>query len=111
MKKIFLMTALSLAMFGVMNAQTAATTQTENSATKPLPQVRAKAMVSKINNAVYLQGEQIGKVNDLYIGYYTQLDATNGDAAKIEALNKSTNAKLLTILRADQAKTWTATNK
>jgi hypothetical protein len=106
MKKIFLMTALSVAMFGVMNAQnTATTTQT---ATTQLPQVRAKAMVAKVNSAVQLTTTQFGTVNDLYIGYFTQVDAAKGDASKVATLTKSTDEKLLTLLTPEQVKLWKA---
>ncbi len=107
MKKIFLMTALSVAMFGMASAQTAAATTSKTSTTQAqLPQVRAKAMVSKINNACGLQGDQVGKVNTLYIEYYTKLDAIGKDAAQVKELNKTVDAALKGILTPSQQKFW-----
>jgi len=105
MKKILFITALSVATFGVVNAQTASTTQTSTTQ-RQLPQVRAKAMVSKVTNACGLQGDQVGKVNNLYIEYFTKLDGLKNDAAKIAELDKSTNASLADILSPSQLKLW-----
>jgi len=109
MKKILLMSALSIAAFGTMNAQNAATTTTQTTGSKTqLPQVRAKAMVAKINTACGLQGEQVGKVNNLYIEYFTKLDAlgTTPEAAKVKELNTATDASLKGILSPSQLKFW-----
>lgn len=109
MKKIFLFSALSIAMFGAINAQNAATTETQTAA-KQAPEVRAKNKVKDITNVVKLEGTQWGKVNDLYVDYYRQVDAIN-DAAKVADLAKKVNEKLLTILTPEQAKLWKAANK
>lgn len=109
MKKILLISALSIAVFGTMNAQNAATTTTQTTGSKSqLPQVRAKAMVAKINNACGLQGEQVTKVNNLYIEYFTKFDAlgTTPDAAKVKDLNNATEASLKNILSNSQLKFW-----
>ena len=108
MKKIFLMSALSLATFGIMNAQTNAAATTTATAQKQLPQVRAKAMVSKITNACGLQGDQVGKVNTLYIEYFTKLDALGATPAdaKVKELTGATDASLATILSPSQLKFW-----
>lgn len=101
------MSALSIAAFGMMNAQNAATTSTQTLAPqKSLPQVRAKAMVSKINNASGLQGDQFTKLNNLYIDYYTKLDALGTDAAKLKDLDVATNTALQGILSPSQLKFW-----
>ncbi len=109
MKKIFLLSALSIAMFGAINAQNAATTETQT-ANKQIPEVRAKAKVQAVTNIVKLEGAQWGKVNDLFVDYFRQLDATT-DAAKSADLTKKVNEKLLTILTPEQAKLWKASNK
>lgn len=113
MKKILLMSALSIATFGTMNAQNAATPATQTAtAQKQLPQVRAKAMVSKITNACGLQGDQIGKVNNLYIEYFTKSDALGTDAAKVKELTKTVEVALQGILTPSQWKFWQeASNK
>ena len=101
------MSALSIATFGIMNAQNAATPATQTATSqKQLPQVKAKAMVSKITNACGLQGDQVGKVNNLYIEYYTKLDAIGTDAAKVKELNKTVDASLQGILSPSQWKFW-----
>lgn len=107
MKKILLMSALSIASFGVMNAQSATTTQTTTT-TKQAPQVRAKAMVSKITKSVGLQGDQWTKVNTLYVEYFTKLDVVGADAAKVKELDKTTDAALAGILTPSQLKLWQA---
>lgn len=107
MKKIILMSALSIATFGVMNAQTAATPATQTATShKQLPQVRAKAMVSKVTNACALQGEQISKVNNLYIEYFAKLDAIGTDAVKAADLSKTVDNSLKGILSPSQLKLW-----
>lgn len=105
MKKIFLMSMLSIAVIGFTNAQT----KTEQVAShQQLPQVRAKAMVSKITNSVGLQGEQIGKVNNLYIQYFTKLDGLGKTASEAQSveLTKWVNAELNKILSPSQQKLW-----
>ncbi|HLP21757.1 MAG TPA: hypothetical protein VK174_15700 [Chitinophagales bacterium] len=109
MKKILLMSALSIASFGVMNAQSATTTQsTTTTTTKQSPQARAKAMVSKITKSVGLQGDQWTKVNTLYVEYFTKLDVVSADAAKVKELDKTTATTLAGILTPSQLKLWQA---
>ena len=102
MKKFFLMSALAVAMFSVSYAQNEAKPATQ------LPQVRAKAMVSKITNSVGLQGDQVGKVNQLYIDYYTKLDALGANAPKekVESLNKEIEGQLAGTLTPSQLNLW-----
>ena len=108
MKKIFLMSALSLAMFGVSNAQNAAATSSTTAPQKQLPQVRAKAMVANVTHACGLQGDQIGKVNQVYIDYYTKLDALGAtpDAGKVKELNSAVDAQLKGTLSPSQYTLW-----
>lgn len=101
------MSALSVATFGMMNAQNAATPATQTTTPqKQLPQVRAKAMVSKITNACGLQGDQVGKVNNLYIEYFTKLDALGTDVVKAKELSKTVETSLQGILTPSQWKFW-----
>ena len=96
------MSALSLATFGMMNAQNAATTAEQ----RKFPEVRAKEMVSKISNACGLQGDQVGQVNNLYIEYFKKLDVVATDAKKVAELNKTVDASLKGILSPSQLKFW-----
>lgn len=114
MKKILLMSALSIAVFGTMNAQNAATASTTTVAQKQSPHVRAKTMVAKITSVSQLQGDQIGKVNQLYVEYFTKVDALGANAtpAQLKELNAGVDAQLKGTLTPAQYKFWQeASNK
>lgn len=98
-------------------AQDAITTQTNKTEVEKhndLPQVKAKNKVAEINAFAQLQGDQISKVNNLYIDYYTKKDALNNDReltkealkTKTDALKKERNAQLKTILTPAQLKSY-----
>src|SRR5581483_892680 len=88
MKRFFLMTVIAVSSFGMINAQNAAG-KTE------LPQVRAKKMVSQVNTAVALHGDQFGKVNNAYIDYFTKLDALEQQKGSMTASEYESKAAAL----------------
>ena len=105
------MSALSIAVFGTMNAQNAATASTTTTAPqKQSVQARAKGMVAKITDASSLQGDQFGKVNQLYIEYFTKLDALGATPtpAQLKELNAGIDAQLKGTLTPAQYKSWQA---
>ena len=99
MKRILLLTILTVSTFVMASAQT------------ELPQVRAKKMVSKVNMAVALQGPEWGKVNSALVDYYTKFDAlekqktTLGAAYnnQLAALKTTRDTAVKAALTADQA--------
>lgn len=115
MKRIFLLSTMIISSFGMMNLQTvnAATPAQQAVTASPTVFATAKKLVGKINIAVSLQGDQFGKVNDVCIEYYQQLDAlTKANPAdltvKTAALKQTRDAKIKALLNANQLKSWAA---
>ncbi|MDB5281525.1 MAG: hypothetical protein JWO06_600 [Bacteroidota bacterium] len=105
MKRFFLLAILTVSGFLISNAQT------------ELPQVRAKKLVSKVNNAVALQGQEWSKVNDALVTYYTNYDALEKQKealtvavfqTKVAELKVTRDNAVKGILTADQASKYTA---
>lgn len=113
MKKILFMSALSIAVFGAANAQTAQTaTPARTTTTQQAPSVKAKFLVSKITNAVALEGAQFGKVNTILVEYYTKLETlgANATAAQKTDLDKATDKALQGVLTAEQFAKYQSSN-
>lgn len=103
--------AVVVSSFGMVNAQAAQTTRT--GATEKLPEVRAKEMVSKINTAVSLTGNQFGTVNNLYIEFFKKQDALRAQKTtlgaqvfeeKMDGLKNDRDAQLSKLLTVEQNK-------
>jgi hypothetical protein len=76
MKKIILISSIVASTIGMVNAQTKQTAApVKEVTTQAKPEVRAKERVAEINNLCALQGDQIGKVNAVFIDFYTKQDA------------------------------------
>lgn len=115
MKRILLLSAMIISSFGLINLQTvnAATPAQQAARVSSSTFAKAKQLVSKINIAVTLTGNQFSQVNDACIEYYQQLDALNKAnpadlAAKTAALKQTRNAKIKASLNAEQLKSWAA---
>jgi len=117
MKRIFLLSTLIISSFGMMNLQTvsAATPAQQAQAANPdaATFAKAKQLVSKINVAVSLHGNQFSKVNEACIEYFQKLNALNNatpaDAiAKAQELKNARNAKIKAVLEPDQMNSWAA---
>lgn len=117
MKKIFFISSIVVASLGTINAQNNET-KTEPilkpAQLKQLPDARAKDRVAEIAQLCTLKPEQITKLTDLYVDYYTKNDALKAKKAnadlneyknQITALKAERDASLKTILTADQVKT------
>jgi len=102
MKRIFLLSALVISSFGMINTQTvsAAPQQANQNAS---PEVKAKSLVSKINMAVSLRGDQFYKVNEACVEYFKKVAASPAEA---ESLKKVRNEKIKASLAADQLAAW-----
>lgn len=107
--------AVVVSSFGMVNAQAAQATRTTT--TEKLPEVRAKEMVSKINTAVTLTGNQFGTVNNLYIEFFKKQDALRAQKTtlgaplfeeKMDALKSERDLQLSKLLTADQNKKFEA---
>jgi len=115
MKRIFLLSTLIISSFGMMNLQTisAAAPAQQAANADPATFAKAKQLVSKINLAVTLHGNQFSKVNEACIEYFQQLNALSKATpaeitAKTEELKNTRNAKIKAVLEADQLKSWAA---
>lgn len=97
----------------MMNLQTAsAAAPAQQAASQDAsPFVRAKKLVSSINQVVSLRNDQFSKVNEICIDYFKQLDELNNAKpadlnVKVTALKNTRNEKIKASLAADQLKAW-----
>lgn len=105
-----------IAVFSMLVLSVAAFAQTQEAKHNELPQVKAKKMVSKLNDAVQLTGEQTTKVNNIFIDYYTKRQELKnntklGDAARDEReknIKDTRDRQLKAALTAKQWKDWEA---
>ena len=114
MKKILLMSALSVAMLGAVNAQTTTTAPARTASTaQQSPAVKAKFKVSDITKAVALEGDQFAKVNAIYLEYFNKLETLGASAtpAQKAELDKVADTALKGVLTAEQYKRWTSSPK
>jgi hypothetical protein len=114
MKKIILISSIVASTMGMVNAQakqTAAPVKAEVVNKETRPEVRAKERVAEINNLCALKGDQFGKVNNVFIDYFTKQDALNAKQTKLTAsdynkqldeLKGQRDAAVKAILSADQ---------
>lgn len=65
-------TMIALFSLVVLSVSAFAQAQAQETKHNELPQVKAKKMVSKMNDLVQLNGEQTTKVNNIFIDYYTK---------------------------------------
>jgi len=110
MKRIFLLSTLVISSFGMMNLQTVSAATPQQAVSAAIGG-KAKALVSKINQAVPLRGDQFAKVNDACIEYFKQVDVlTNAKPADMDAqiasLKKTRNEKIKAALAPDQLNSW-----
>ena len=117
MKRIFLLSTMIITSFGAMNVQSlsAAPQQAETTIT-PAVGSAAKKLVSKINLAVALTGEQQFAVNNIAIDYFNKVTAINNAKpanadAQIAALKQTRDQKIKALLTASQLKSWEASFK
>ena len=105
MKRIFLLAAITISAFIMASAQ------------GELPQVRAKKMVSKVNIACALQGEQWAKVNNAFVDYYAKFDLLEKQKAtlssgdynnKLQSLKDNRDEQLRQTLKPEQFAKWSA---
>ena len=114
MKRIFLLSTIMISSFGMMNVQTISAAPAQQAVTaSPAIFGKAKQLVSKINVAVGLKGDQFSKVNDACVEYYQQLETlTNAKPADLDAkaaaLKVTRNAKIKASLTTEQLKAWAA---
>ena len=112
MKRIFLLSTLAIASFGMLAPQmVSAAPQQANQEVSPM--VKAKKLVSNINQAVSLRGDQFSKVNDACVEYFKKLDELNQAKpadlnAQIATAKQTRDAKIKASLATDQLKSWAA---
>ena len=117
MKKLFFVSAVLLSSFGMTNAQSAKATTTQPTRTEiaaeKAPEARGKQLVAKINNAVQLQGDQWGKVNNICVDFFTKHDALKSQKGtidnkvfetKVEELKSAREKALAAVLTPEQNK-------
>ncbi len=110
MKKILLMSSVVSMFFGTINAQSAQTT----------PSVRAKEKVSEITRLGGVEPQQIGKINNLFIDFYTKQDELRTNIKvlgpkefdkQMAELKTKHNAALKEVLSAEQVEKFEASQK
>ena len=112
MKRIFLLSTMIITSFGAMNVQSlSAAPQQSETTISPAVGASAKKLVSKINQAVALSGEQFSPVNNICIEYFNKVTAINNAKpanadAQIAALKQTRDQKIKALLTASQLKSW-----
>ncbi len=112
MKRILFVSAMIISSFGMMNVQTLSAAPVQGTANHDAsPFVRAKKLVSSINQVVFLRDAQFSTVNEICVNYFTKLDELTKEnpadlSAKVAALKEARNKKIKAALAADQQSAW-----
>lgn len=118
MKRNILLLALCIIIAGIAEAQKAtATKQTVAATQNETPQQKAKELIGKMSAACNLKPEQVTKLINAYVEYYTKHDALKKQKDILDkgtyddrsnSMKKTRDAVIKSTLTAGQYKQWTA---
>ena len=120
MKRIFFLAAITASSLATIHAQTAATVQPPVAHQSESPQNMAKRMVSQVNAACHLHGDQFQKVNNTLVDYYIKFQDLGKQEAsigrtefdkKLVALKATRDEGLKASLEPGQWQSWLAARK